>query len=248
MHHFFVPPESIVHASLALKGEQAHQILRVLRLRPGERVLLLDNDGWAYEGTLVGDSGGAARVEILERRQAPGEPHTYITLCQAVLKGDRYGWALQKGTEVGVSRFVPLICQRSVVADMGAIEQRRERWARIIQEAAEQSGRARLPELAQAQLFAAAVSAKAPSSDELRLIPWEEARTVRLSDALARCNFAAGARIQVYIGPEGGFTADEVDLARRHGIVPVTLGPRILRAETAGLVAAAAILCAAGEI
>jgi len=253
MHRFFVPPESVRQTPVVLKGEQAHQIVRVLRMRPGERALLLDNSGWAYEGTLDGYDEGSARFRIAERCPAEGEPRTHITLYQAVLKGDRYGWALQKGTEIGISCFVPLICERSVVADLGAIDRRRERWARIIQEAAEQSGRGRLPELAPAQLFASAVRAAqshagASSSEVLRLIPWEEALTTRLRDALAGCNLPAGGRIELYVGPEGGFTANEVDLAQGCGIMPVTLGPRILRSETAGLVAAAAILFAAGEI
>jgi 16S rRNA (uracil1498-N3)-methyltransferase len=248
MHRFFVSPESIRQTTAVLRGQQAHQIYRVLRLRPGEHVLLLDNSGSAYESVLAGCDEGTARFEIAQRLPVDGEPHTHITLYQAVLKGESFGWALQKGTEIGVSCFVPMICERSVISDPGAVDQRRERWTRIIQEAAEQSGRAHLPELAPVQLFATAVRAAAPASEVLRLIPWEEARTTHLSAALADCNFAAGARIQLYIGPEGGFTAEEVDLARGYGIMPVTLGSRILRAETAGIVAAAAVLYAAGEI
>ena len=119
---------------------------------------------------------------------------------------------------------------------------------RIIQEAAEQSGRGQLPELAPAQLLPQAALRPVRPKGALRLIPWEGEQANRLRDALAGCNFADGARIEVFIGPEGGFAEEEIASARRYGIQPVTLGPRILRAETAGVVAAAVILYAAGEI
>jgi 16S rRNA (uracil1498-N3)-methyltransferase len=251
MHRFFVAPTVLNGHPVVLDGEQAHQIRRVLRMRPGERVTLLDNRGWAYEASLLSYGESDARFDIVRRWAAQGEPHTHITLCQAVLKGEKFGWVLQKGTEVGVSRFVPVICERNVADDPGAAEQKRERWERIIREAAEQSGRGRLPVLASAQGFEAAVVAGlAVAADPalLRLILWEGECRTTLRQALAGCNFAGGARIELLIGPEGGFSSAEVELAERLGTRRVSLGPRILRAETAGVVAAAAILYEAGEI
>ncbi len=253
MHHFFVPAHAFREQPVTLTGDQAHQIRRVLRMRLGDRATLLDNLGWAYEAILVAVSEGEVKFQTVRRWAAGGEPHTRIVLFQAVLKGDRFAWALQKGAEVGVSLFVPTICERNVVDDLNAVEAKRERWERIIQEAAEQSGRARLPELAPPQLFAQAVQPGSVPTDPtkpvpLRLIPWEEEQSARLRDALAGCNFTKGACIQVYVGPEGGFTEAEVRLARGYGIQSVTLGARILRAETAGIVAATAILYQAGEI
>jgi 16S rRNA (uracil1498-N3)-methyltransferase len=251
MHRFFVAPDALEHQPVVLTGEQAHQIRRVLRMRPGERATLLDNRGSAYEASLVSYGDSSARFEIVRRWSATGEPRTHITLYQAVLKGERFGWALQKGTEVGVSRFVPVVCERNVVGDLDAVEQKRERWERIIREAAEQSGRARLPVLAPAQTFEAVMQLKSSPvtpSNPLRLMLWEEEGSTALRQALARCNFAGVARIEVLIGPEGGFTAAEADLAEQWGALKVTLGPRILRAETAGVVAAAAILYEANEM
>lgn len=267
MHRFFISPKAFASHPVVLTGDQAFQIRRVLRLHLGDRVTLLDGQGDACEGTLIALSETDAKFQVSRRWQAEGEPATHITLYQAVLKGERFGWALQKGTEIGVSAFVPIVCERTVVDDLDAVEEKRERWARIIQEAAEQSGRGQLPELRPPQLFSQAVATspqspparatpkKLPSlSGEgtkgglVRLIPWEGERMLRLRDALAGCNLASGARIEVFVGPEGGFTADEIDLARRYGVRPVTLGPRILRAETAGVVAAALILYEAGEI
>jgi 16S rRNA (uracil1498-N3)-methyltransferase len=251
MHRFFVAPHVLDRRPVLLDGEQAHQIRRVLRLRPGERVTLLDNRGWAYEASLLSYGESEARFEIVGRWAAKGEPHTHITLCQAVLKGEKFGWVLQKGTEVGVSRFVPVICERNVADDRGATEQKRERWERIIREAAEQSGRGRLPALAPAQSFEGVVQAGSSGSAAsalLRLILWEEERGTTLRQALAGCNFEAGARIELLVGPEGGFAPAEVELAERCSARRASLGPRILRAETAGVVAAAAILYEAGEM
>lgn len=253
MHRFFITPDALAAHPVMLTGDQAHQVRRVLRLRLGDRVMLLDGQGRACEATLIALGEADAKFQIVRRWEPGGEPATHIILYQAVLKGERFGWALQKGTEVGVSAFVPIVCERNVVDDLDAVEEKRERWERIIQEAAEQSGRARLPKLLPAQLFTQAVhaagGAAGPTATQpLRLIPWEEERTLRLKDALAGCNFGQGARIQLFVGPEGGFTGEEIDLARRYDIHPVTLGPRILRAETAGTVAAALILYAAGDM
>lgn len=247
MHRFFVSPEAFASHPVVLTGDQAHQIRRVLRLRLGERVTLLDGQGYAYETILVALGETDAKFQVVKRWEAAGEPRTRITVFQAVLKGDNFAWALQKGTEVGISRFVPTICARNVVDDLDAAEGKRERWARIIQEAAEQCGRGRLPELAPAELLPQAL-AYPPQKGTVRLIAWESEHSNRLRDALVRCNFAEEARIEVFIGPEGGFTDEEVALARRYDVQPVTLGSRILRAETAGVVAATLILCAATEI
>jgi 16S rRNA (uracil1498-N3)-methyltransferase len=247
MHRFFVSLQAFASQPVVLTGDQAHQIRRVLRLRLGERVTLLDGQGYAYEAMLIALGETDAKFQVVRRWAVSGEPHTHITLFQAILKGDNFTWALQKSTEVGVSRFVPTICARNVVDDLDAAEAKRERWERVIQEAAEQCGRGRLPELAPAELLPRALS-DPPDEGLLRLIAWEGEQVNRLRDVLAGCNFADGARIEVFVGPEGGFAEEEVALARRYGIQPVTLGPRILRAETAGVVAATLILCAAGEI
>jgi 16S rRNA (uracil1498-N3)-methyltransferase len=129
MHRFFVSPEAFASHPVVLTGDQAHQIRRVLRLRLGERVTLLDGQGFAYEAILIALGETDAKFQVVKRWAASGEPLTHVTLFQAVLKGDNFTWALQKGTEVGVSRFVPTICARNVVDDLDAAEGKRERWA-----------------------------------------------------------------------------------------------------------------------
>jgi 16S rRNA (uracil1498-N3)-methyltransferase len=256
MHHFFVSPEVLARPLVTLTGDQARQVRQVLRMRLGEHATLLDNQGWAYEAILV-EYGKADVTFQTVRRWAPvGEPRARITLFQAALKGERFAWALQKGTEIGVSRFVPVVCEHNVVHDLAAIAQKHDRWERIIQEAAEQSGRSRLPVLAPAQRFAEAVQplptpGEPPASATIRLILWEGKSAdgvATLRTALDRRNLLPEMRIQLYVGPEGGFTGEEVRLAQCNGIKTVTLGPRTLRAETAGLVAATVILYETGEI
>lgn len=264
MHRFFASPEVLAQDPVVLTGSQARQIRQVLRLRLGERVMLLDGTGEAAEAMLIALDARCARFRVERRCRADGEPSVHITLHQAVLKGERFAWALQKGAEVGVGRFAPIVCERSIVDDLGAIQGKYGRWRRIIQEAAEQSGRALLPELMPAQLFSNAVASAAPAlvngagpertppgegaTAPIRLMAWEEEQALRLSDALRDCNLAPGARIEVFIGPEGGFTQREVDLARSFGLARVSLGRRLLRAETAGVVAATAILCAVRDL
>jgi 16S rRNA (uracil1498-N3)-methyltransferase len=252
MHRFFVPASLLKADLIKLSGDQAHQIRRVLRLQAGDPLLLLDNAGWAYECRLSGYEGDCASVQVVQRSAATGESRVHITLFQAILKGDHFAWALQKCTEVGVQAFVPLICARCVVGDLRTIQAKHERWERILREAAEQSGRGRIPVLAQAQALDRAVISR-PIGDgvispALRLMPWEGERRIGLAAALANCNVVAEQRIQLFVGPEGGFAEEEVRLAREHGVQPVSLGPRILRAETAGVVAATAILYQAGEM
>ena len=246
MQRFFVPPGVLSQRPVALTGDIAHQMRRVLRLAPGDRVSLLDGEGWAYEAEVTAITGKDVRLNVLTRAEAPGEPRCQIILRQAVLKGERFAWALQKGTEIGVSAFAPLVTERTIIDDLQAVDSKRDRWQRIIQEAAEQSGRGRVPLLLPGQLLRGAV--KSPIwPDALRLIPWEDERSLTLTEALKGCNFAADPRIELFVGPEGGFTDAEIDWAQRHDVRPITLGPRVLRAETAGLVATAAILFHAGE-
>jgi 16S rRNA (uracil1498-N3)-methyltransferase len=252
VHRFFVPPDWIQGNWVTIDGPQAHQIARVLRMRPGDRILVLDNSGWEIETRLLAVGRDAVQGEVVRRRLAQGEPRTKISLYQGVLKSKGFEYVLQKATEVGVVEFVPLIAERCVISDLQVVEKKRPRWEWIIQEAAEQCRRGRRPILGSAVLFAKACE-QARQGGGLALIPWEEEGQVSLRQLLrepppGREQHWPPFTISLFVGPEGGFTAEEVDIARRYGLVPVTLGPRILRAETAGLVAAAAILYELGDL
>ena len=175
-----------------------------------------------------------------------GEPGVFVTLYQAVLKGEKLEMTLQKGTELGVSAFVPVQCRRSVSrAAAGSLDSRRKRWQSIVREAAEQSGRTLIPVVeAPVSLGDALATARG-----VTLMAWEVERETGLRDALtARLEQARSEGLGLLVGPEGGFEPAEVEEAREAGATPVSLGRRTLRSETAGLAMAAAAMYELGEL
>lgn len=239
MHRFFVPPQSIEQDSVTLPQHVARQLSRVLRASVGDSIIIFDNSGFEYVVTLENLDSRTAMGTVTDRRQNFAEPQTQIVLYQGTLKSDRFEYVLQKGTEVGISAFVPVICTRSIVRprDGKQSDNRTERWNRIITEAAEQSGRGLVPTLSDAVSFADSCK----SVDGVGVIPWEVERSRSLKSALTDLARSVQ-KLSVFIGPEGGYTDEEIELAQSLGIVPVSLGKRILRAETAGVVTASAIL------
>ena len=247
MHRFFVSPDSIDGNRVVLAGDLAHQLATVLRAGPGTQIILLDDSGWEYLVTLDRVSPSDVLGRVTDRSPSQGEPAIRITLYLALLKASKFELVFQKGTELGVSEFVPVSCSRSVSKDMGGrAAGRYQRWRRIVTEAAEQSGRGRLPTLEPIADFSAACDVvEGPA-----VIPWEEESETGLKTALGRHgeDGRKNPAVSIFTGPEGGFTRQEVDYARASGIVPVSLGQRILRAETAPIATIAAILYEFGEL
>jgi len=235
-HRFFVSPEQIGEEQVVLRGEQARQICYVLRMGAGDEIVALDNLGWEYGVRLTAVSAQQVSGDILEKRETASEPAGHITLYQSLMKRDKFEWVLQKGTEVGVSRFVPLVTQRSLVQDIDIKPSKMARWQKIITEAAEQARRGRIPELMLPMRWSEAL---AGLDADVALIPWEEVREPDLRQVLAGVR---PSRLALFVGPEGGFAQEEVAAAVAHNVQPITLGPRILRAETAAIVTAALIL------
>jgi len=246
MHRFFVSPEIVAQDAVTLRGPLAHQLGRVLRLRPGAEIALLDDTGWAYRVALEAVQPEVARGRIVARWQPETEPRVAIALYQAVPKGSRFDWALQKATELGVAAIVPLITERMVVAMAEASGEKLARWRRIVQEAAEQAGRARLPAVSAPVPFARAC--EPPPTGALGLIACLHPAVQPLRAALATLPPESLAAVRLYIGPEGDFSPGEVAQAVKAGLIPISLGPRILRTETAPLAALSAILYALGEL
>jgi 16S rRNA (uracil1498-N3)-methyltransferase len=246
MDRFFVPPEVLAAETVELDRELSHRLRHVLRLRAGAMVVFFDGRGREYEAVIEDMSAPAVRARVLQQREGIPEPRTRLVLYQSLIKGDRFDWVLEKGTELGVAAFVPLISHRSVMRPRGGHSSRSARWRRIIVEAAEQCGRSVLPELAPVTDLGEAFD----SAPGLRLLPWEEERALALRTALreALSDGVKLTEVSLFIGPEGGFTRQEVDRARDGGVRVVSLGDRILRSETAGIVAAAAVLWELGEL
>ncbi len=246
MHRFFVPASWLEKEKVTITGRLVHRLRNVLRLKAGDHIILLDNSGWEHQTEITSVSSQRIEGQVVHKGLATGEPRTKITLYQALLKLTKFEWVLQKGTELGLVGLVPMISERCIIGSLEDISKTKmERWWRILMEAAEQSRRGRLPNLRAAMMFSVACEEAARGG--LTLIPWEEEREQSLGSIL-RAAEQPPFSINLFIGPEGGFTSQELAQAQRYGAVPITLGPRILRAETAGLVAATAILYELGDL
>jgi 16S rRNA (uracil1498-N3)-methyltransferase len=245
MHRFFIPSEYISHETVAIEGSSVHQIRDVLRLQAGDRIAVLDDSGWEYEVALVQISKELIEGKVCGKRNI-AEPVVETNLYQALLKGTKFEFILQKCTEIGVSAFVPIFCERCVARYPNG--NKMERWRRIIVEAAEQSGRGKLPRIMPPTPFQQACQSAEGSS----FIAQVEGKALGLRDTLRNKPLTimrnAPAKVNLFIGPEGGFSPAEMDSALRNGIIPISLGNRVLRAETAGLVAATMILYELGGL
>lgn len=239
MARLFVPPERLVGHTVMVDGDAHRHLTKVLRLTPGAEVTLFDGCGTEIAGQLASVGPRSAEISLGQRRVVP-VPSSALTLLQVLPRGARMDLIVQKTTELGISRIVPILGQRSVARsprDGG------RRWQKIAQEAARQSGRADVPEIAPVQPLVQAL-ADAQRPDGQRFVLWEEERSHSLRHALTATRQA----VALLIGPEGGLAAEEVTQARDHGFVVAGLGPRILRSETAAIVAVVLVQAAAGNL
>lgn len=240
---FFVCPDQIRDGRVVIAGADVHHLRDVLRLGPGDSIQVLDGSNNEYVAVIESADPEGVVASIVDSRIRATEPRVHLTLAQCLPKGEKMEWVLQKGTEVGYSGFIPVASERSVVRlDAERAARKTERWNRVVREASEQAGRAVLPKVLP-MLSWRELCGTFDGYDRV-LLPWEGEETRGLRSALE----GEPGRMLVIIGPEGGLTQGEVSVAEQAGAIPVSLGRRILRTETAGLVAAAAILFAAGEM
>ncbi len=232
MNRFFIPRENILGNTVSIPEDISSQIRRVLRLKEGTTVHFLDNRGNLYESRIHYINEKQLTAEVIDERPAEGEPDTRISLYIGLTQREKFEWILQKCTEAGVSRFIPMITERSLVRKASDTAGKTERWEKILKEAAEQCGRGLIPGICPAVLFAQA--AEEGSSADLRLFCWEEEKQKSLRE-LIEPNRDSIRSVSVMIGPEGGFSAEEAEKARNAGWDPVTLGERIYRMETAAV-------------
>ncbi|WP_084061918.1 16S rRNA (uracil(1498)-N(3))-methyltransferase [Desulfofundulus thermosubterraneus] len=242
--YFFVSPEQIAGERVTITGPDVVHISRVLRLGSRDVITVMDGQGRGYRVRLAVITGTAVEGVILEQFVPGGEAPLKVTLVQGLSKGDKMDIIIQKSTELGVSCVVPLACRRSVVRlTSDKARERQQRWQRIALEAAKQSRRAIVPRVTGVMDLPAALNLITPGA--LALMPWEEERELSLKAALKGRSCG---EVFVFIGPEGGFEADEVAMARERGVFSVSLGPRILRTETAGLATLTMVLYELGDL
>ena len=244
MRRFFISQEIGPGDQISITGELAHRISRVVRLSSGDEIVLFNGSGMDMVARLDSVSKNSVIATMISHKTSTTEPDLALTLYQGLMKGDKFDWVLQKGTELGISRFVPLVCKRSIPGVNFTEPSRKiKRWRKIVVESAEQCGRSLIPIVTDPIDFFTAC--QEVDSESLALIPWESAQGCSLKDVIGSLRVK---KIDVFIGPEGGFQTQEVEFAGRCGIVPVSLGPRIFRAETAGIVATAVMMYEADEL
>ena len=219
--------------TIHLEEEAAHHLRQVLRLRSGNPLILFNGNGGEYQAQLAQLSKQGVTALLGERIRQEAEPPLAIHLLIGISRGERMDLVLQKATELGVSRITPCLTQRCVVKlDDKKRNNRMNHWWRVIVSACEQSGRCRLPQLDQPLEFANAISQNS-STLSLILDPTGSQTLANLSPPESS--------VSILIGPEGGLSDDELDIALQHGFLGIRLGPRVLRTETAPLAAIAAI-------
>ena len=228
-------------AELTLPEAAAYHVARVLRLRAGAPLVLFDGSGADFRGEIVAVEGDRVRVRVGERAAGLRESPLAITLVQAVSRGERMDWTLQKATELGVTCIQPVLSARSVVRlDEQQAARKLRHWQAIVAGACEQSGRSVLPEVRE-PLDLSRFLAEAPRGGQrLVLSPNGPASLAGLA--------TTATRVELLIGPEGGLDDAELDAAARAGFAPVRLGPRVLRTETAGIVALAVLQALWGDL
>lgn len=229
----FLPPHAFADDQVRIEGEALHHLCRVLRLGAGDRLYALDGRGQLFHVTLEAVSKDHATGRITAAEPASGEPPLPITLAAAIPKGDRWEWLLQKATELGVSRIQPLVTARTIVqVESRKAADKQARWQKIVSEAAEQCERGAVPTVLPPMTWNAFTAATAAAPPALLLACLERAGAPlpTVLDAVPQ-----PADVTVLVGPEGGFTPAEADAALALGAHGVSLGTRILRAETASM-------------
>src|SRR4030042_2123770 len=231
MSRFYVPNPRIEQGLLKVEGNEVRHIRRVLRLKVGDRLVLFDASAKEYEGIIVEESPSSVVMKVENISSLPKESSLEITLAQSLLKGAKMEYVIQKATELGTKKIVPFFSSRSVpLLDKSKKLRRYHRWEKIAIEACKQCGRITVPRVEPLQNYSEMLGMA--SSEALRLILWEK-EGQGLKEVLKESE--GRTKIFFMVGPEGGMNDEEVGEAKKAGLIPITLGKRILRSETAGL-------------
>ena len=231
MARFYVPQPQIEKGVLKVEGEEVKHIRKVLRLKAGDEITVFDGLGKEFEGTIVEEGLSSVVIRIQNVYSSKRDSPLEVTLAQSLLKGEKMDYLIQKATELGIQEIIPFLSSRSVpLLEKPRRLKRHHRWERIAIEASKQCGRGVVPKIESLQDYSDMLRMASPNT--LRLILWER-EGIRLKEILERSKERK--KIFFIIGPEGGFSQGEVEEAKRAEFIPVTLGRRILRAETASL-------------
>ncbi len=229
MPRFYVPNPSIKNDILKIEGPEVRHIIKTLRLKPGDWITVFDGLANDYEGVIIEEKKGSVSINIKNILPSPKEPPIDITLAQSLLKGEKMDYLIQKAVELGVKEIIPFISSRTIPDyDRSKSQKRQIRWEKIAKEASKQCGRGVIPKISPIKSYSEVLDLSSPSSFNILL--WEK-NGIKLKDILKEKRD----KIFFIVGPEGGISPDEVEQAKTKGFIPVSLGKRILRSETASL-------------
>lgn len=228
MVRLFLDPKNISRNKAIINGSNVKYLRDVLRCHPGDEIFLLDGLGKEYKGYILSIGKHRIEAELIETSEGHTESPLNINLAQAVPKAEKMDLIVQKASELGIKRFIPILSLRVISRPA---QSKIERWRKIAQSAAQQSGRSLIPKVDDIKGYKDFIS---QPIEETGLIFWEEEKRRGLKEILRGLK---GKEITLLIGPEGGFTKEEVRLAIERGFYPLGLGPRILRTETAAITA-----------
>ena len=242
MHRFFIP--QLYNEEMSITGVDAKHIGKVLRMQPGDKLQIVSDDGVSALAEVTAISETTVTVRCLEVLAESHEPAVKITLAQGLAKGEKMDFIIQKAVELGAHSIVPVAMEHSVVRlDGTKADKKVERWQKIAEAAAKQSKRDIIP---QVQAVQSVSQMLANNNCKTKIIAYECEDRMSLKTALREAGQLDD--LLLIIGPEGGISEGELNKAREAGAVPVSLGRRILRAETAGLVAMSAIFYETGDL
>ncbi len=236
MHHFFVNPSQVGEDEITIIGSDVNHMKNVLRMKEGEEVYISNGQGEDYICCITSVTADEIIARIVEKEFEGTELDVQLYLFQGLPKSDKMEWIVQKAVELGVHEIVPVATKRCVVKlDAKKEANKRKRWQTIAESAAKQSRRGLIPNVHECMSFRDAIAMAEPFT--CKWIPYENFKTMDSAASMLEQigQVQKGSKIAVFIGPEGGFEEEEVDYALEHGIQPVSLGKRILRTETAGL-------------
>ena len=239
MPKYFTEPENIKDGFIEIFSDEAKHILNVMRMEIGDTLTICDGQSNDYLCRICETGKNCLKAKIEETTKSESEPKTKITLYQGLPKSDKMELIIQKCVEIGVCRIVPVITERAVVKiEKGAKEDKKtERWQKIAESAAKQSGRGIIPTVERPMKFKDAIEEAVKNGEAI--IPYENEKDTGLKEFVKN---SKAENIGIFIGPEGGFDTKEIEFAVENGVMSVTLGKRILRTETAGIVTSAIVL------
>lgn len=238
---FYVSPDNTDGKSVLLKGKEAHHLASVVRSKPGDVIFAVDGCGTCYSVELTEINTKSVKGRVLKVLRGFGEPVTEVTLAAGIVKGSRFDWIVEKATELGVKRIIPFISENSVVSGSN---NKLTRWRRIAMSAMKQSLRSAVPEVTEVVPLTRVLTGRTGS---VRIIAVNSPVSVDFNQLRAR-QTSARQKVIVVVGPEGGFTQQEVDEAVDQSFIPVTLGQRRLRTETAAVTVLSIIFNMFGEM